>query len=36
MPHPIPLPHPILVRIAGFVVFILVLTLILWRRRQRG
>jgi hypothetical protein len=30
------MPHPMVVRIAGLVVFLLVLTLVLWRRRQRS
>jgi hypothetical protein len=30
------MPHPLVLRIAALVVFFLVLTLVLWRRRQRS
>jgi hypothetical protein len=30
------MPHPLVLRIAALVAFFLVLTLVLWRRRQRS
>jgi len=30
------MPHPLLLRIAGVVIFLLLMALLLWRRRHRG
>jgi hypothetical protein len=30
------MPHPLLLRIAGIAIFLLLMALLLWRRRNRG